>query len=143
MYCLICTFFAGMMSGLTVGYNGLNEMEIEAIENAEVTPDDPSYKEIQRNKKLIKRIKPVLSKKHLMLVTLLLCNAAAMEALPVFLDALVPTVVAIILSTTVVLVFGEILPQVSVNINNPNCRLFVWDPINLKSVQVYLLLSDS
>jgi hypothetical protein len=38
-----------------------------------------------------------------------------MEALPIFLDAIVPAVVAIILSTTAVLIFGEVLPQVSVH----------------------------
>lgn len=46
-----------------------------------------------------------------MLVTLLLCNAAAVEALPLCLDELVPSVVAIILSVTGVLAFGEIIPQ--------------------------------
>jgi metal transporter CNNM len=100
------------MSGLTVGYNGLNLLEMNAIENAEVTPDEENYEEIQKNKKLIKKIKPILAKKHLLLVTLLLANAVAMEALPIFLDALVPAVIAIILSTTAVLVFGEVLPQV-------------------------------
>lgn len=112
MYSLGFTCFAGMMSGLTVGYNGLNLLELNAIENAEVTPEDEIYEEIQKNKKLIKKIKPILAKKHLLLVTLLLANAVAMEALPIFLDALVPAVIAIILSTTAVLVFGEVLPQV-------------------------------
>lgn len=45
-------------------------------------------------------------------VTLLISNAAAMEALPIFLDAIVPDFAAIILSTTITLFFGEILPQV-------------------------------
>jgi metal transporter CNNM len=45
-----------------------------------------------------------------MLVTLLLCNAAAMETLPIFLDKLVTPVEAIVLSVTLVLIFGEIIP---------------------------------
>lgn len=45
-----------------------------------------------------------------MLVTLLLANAAAMEALPLFLDALMPAVMAVIISVTAVLFFGEIIP---------------------------------
>jgi hypothetical protein len=42
-----------------------------------------------------------------LLVTLLLANAAAMEALPIFLDKMVPEWLAIILSVTAVLFFGE------------------------------------
>ena len=44
-------------------------------------------------------------------MTLLLVNAAAMEALPIFLDRLVSPTMAIILSVTAVLFFGErVLP---------------------------------
>lgn len=46
-----------------------------------------------------------------MLVTLLLCNALAMEALPIFLDRVVKPLYAIIISVTAVLIFGEIIPQ--------------------------------
>lgn len=46
-----------------------------------------------------------------MLVTLLLCNAAAMEALPLMLDNLLPAWAAIVVSVTAVLFFGEIIPQ--------------------------------
>jgi metal transporter CNNM len=45
-----------------------------------------------------------------MLVTLLLCNAGAMEALPIFLDHLLPSWAAIVCSVTGVLAFGEIIP---------------------------------
>jgi len=46
-----------------------------------------------------------------MLVTLLLCNAAAVEALPICLDRLVPASwMAIVISVTGVLAFGEIIP---------------------------------
>ncbi len=40
-----------------------------------------------------------------------LINAACNVSLPVFLDRLVSPAVAIVLATTAVLVFGEILPQ--------------------------------
>lgn len=45
-----------------------------------------------------------------MLVTLLLCNAVAMEALPLFLDKVVSPTIAIVISVTAVLTFGEIIP---------------------------------
>jgi len=57
------------------------------------------------------RILPVIKKKHHLLVTLVLCNAGAMEALPVVLDNLVSELIAVILSVTAVLAFGEIIPQ--------------------------------
>jgi CBS domain containing-hemolysin-like protein len=60
---------------------------------------------------MCKRIFPVIDKHHWMLVTLLLCNAGAMEALPLFLDKLVTPLEAVILSVTLVLIFGEIIPQ--------------------------------
>ncbi|KAK6146132.1 hypothetical protein DH2020_020001 [Rehmannia glutinosa] len=56
-------------------------------------------------------ILPVVQKQHQLLVTLLLCNAAAMEALPIYLDKLFNQYVAIILSVTFVLAFGEVIPQ--------------------------------
>jgi metal transporter CNNM len=44
-------------------------------------------------------------------VSLLLCNAAAYEALPIFLDRLLNPLAAILISVTAILAFGEILPQ--------------------------------
>ena len=104
------------MSGLTVGYNGLNMIELNAIDTCELDESDENYKELKQKKKLFKRIKPVIKNKHLLLVTLLLANAVAMEALPIFLDAIVPAYVAIILSTTAVLIFGEVIPQVRIQL---------------------------
>ncbi|TQD88804.1 hypothetical protein C1H46_025693 [Malus baccata] len=57
------------------------------------------------------KIYPVVKNQHLLLCTLLIGNALAMEALPVFLDSLVPPWAAIVISVTLILVFGEILPQ--------------------------------
>ena len=88
------------MSGLTVGLASIDRLglEIDAKGNVEA-------------KKAAEKIFPVIDKHHWMLVTLLLCNAAAVEALPLSLDRLVPSYVAIILSVTGVLAFGEIIPQ--------------------------------
>ena len=91
------------MSGLTVGYSSINPLTLEIkLENG-----------TDEEKEDAKKILPILEKKHLLLATLLLSNALAMESLPIFLDAIMPATLAIILSTTVVLVFGEIVPQVN------------------------------
>lgn len=53
---------------------------------------------------------PILKRHHYLLVTLLLSNATAMEALPIFLDKLVPSFWAVLISVSMVLFFGEIIP---------------------------------
>eukprot|EP01062_Namystynia_karyoxenos_P066945 TRINITY_DN60861_c0_g1_i1.p1 TRINITY_DN60861_c0_g1~~TRINITY_DN60861_c0_g1_i1.p1 ORF type:complete len:962 (+),score=176.09 TRINITY_DN60861_c0_g1_i1:85-2886(+) len=58
-----------------------------------------------------RRILPLVRDRHLLLVSLLLTNAVANEAMPIFLDRIVPTWAAVLLSVTFVLVFGEIVPS--------------------------------
>ena len=58
-----------------------------------------------------KKIFPVVKNQHLLLCTLLIGNSLAMESLPLFLDKLVPTWAAILLSVTLILMFGKILPR--------------------------------
>ncbi|KDD74596.1 hypothetical protein H632_c1196p0, partial [Helicosporidium sp. ATCC 50920] len=53
----------------------------------------------------------VVAHPHYLLATLLLCNACAMEALPLFLDRLLNPWAAILLSVSAILIFGEIVPQ--------------------------------
>lgn len=57
------------------------------------------------------RVLPLIKRQHMLLVTLLMCNAGAMEALPVVLNTLVPPAAAVLISVTMVLLFGEIIPQ--------------------------------
>ncbi|KAG5104946.1 hypothetical protein AAZX31_15G099000 [Glycine max] len=93
--------FAGIMSGLTLGLMSLGLVDLEILQRS----GSPS------EKKQAAVILPVVQKQHQLLVTLLLCNAAAMEALPIYLDKMFNQYVAIILSVTFVLFFGEVIPQ--------------------------------
>ncbi|KAL1372635.1 hypothetical protein HN51_002751 [Arachis hypogaea] len=93
--------FAGIMSGLTLGLMSLGLVDLEILQRS----GSPS------EKKQAAVILPVVQKQHQLLVTLLLCNAAAMEALPIYLDKIFNQFVAIILSVTFVLFFGEVIPQ--------------------------------
>ncbi|XP_047162618.1 DUF21 domain-containing protein At4g14240-like [Vigna umbellata] len=93
--------FAGIMSGLTLGLMSLGLVDLEILQRS----GSPS------EKKKAAVILPVVQKQHQLLVTLLLCNAAAMEALPIYLDKMFNQFVAIILSVTFVLFFGEVIPQ--------------------------------
>eukprot|EP00854_Cymbomonas_tetramitiformis_P011155 gene11155-13180_t len=89
------------MSGLTLGLLSLSPLDLHIKANS----GEP------REQVYAKKIIPLVKDHHLLLVTLLLCNAGAMEALPIFLDKLVPEFAAIIISVTMVLIFGEVLPQ--------------------------------
>uniref|UniRef100_A0A0D6R9I1 CNNM transmembrane domain-containing protein n=1 Tax=Araucaria cunninghamii TaxID=56994 RepID=A0A0D6R9I1_ARACU len=93
--------FGGIMSGLTLGLMSLGSVDLEVLQRS----GSPS------EKKQAATILPVVRKQHQLLVTLLLCNAAAMEALPIYLDKIFSTVVSVILSVTFVLAFGEVIPQ--------------------------------
>ena len=58
-------------------------------------------------KKYAKRILTLVRRHHLLLVTLLLANAVAVESMPIFLGKITNEAVAIVVSVTAVLLFGE------------------------------------
>ncbi|THG16534.1 DUF21 domain-containing protein At4g14240-like isoform X1 [Camellia sinensis] len=93
--------FAGIMSGLTLGLMSLGLVELEILQRSGTASE----------KRQAAVILPVVQKQHQLLVTLLLCNACAMEALPLYLDKLFNQFLAILLSVTFVLFFGEVIPQ--------------------------------
>ena len=55
----------------------------------------------EKERKAAGRLLPIVRQHHLLLVSLLLMNAMANEALPLFLDKIVPGYLAVILSVTV------------------------------------------
>lgn len=98
---VILACFAGTMSGLTVGYLSIDSLVLEIkMENG--TENERYYSE---------KIFKLVSNHHWLLVTLLLCNSFACEAMPIFLAKLVNEMMAIVLSVTVLLFVGEIIPQ--------------------------------
>ncbi|KAI8471248.1 MAG: hypothetical protein J3K34DRAFT_520738 [Monoraphidium minutum] len=99
--CCGLVMFAGVASGLTLGLMSLDAVDMEVLKRSGTDAE----------KRYAARIIPVIANEHFLLVTLLLCNAAATEALPLFLDRLADPLTAVLLSTSVVLVFGEVLPQ--------------------------------
>jgi metal transporter CNNM len=62
-------------------------------------------------KKHATKVLPILANHHFLLVTLLLWNASATEALPIFLNHLVSPFASVLISVTLILLFGEILPS--------------------------------
>lgn len=110
---VVCIVSAALAAGLTMGLVSLEPVELQIIEAARLD-DCTTEKEkerLQKQKDAAKRILPLLKDHHLLLVTLLLLNALANEALPIFLDDLLSPVFAVLLSVTFVLICGEILPS--------------------------------
>lgn len=98
---VLLVLFAGIMSGLTLGLMSLGLVDLQVLQQSGSEDE----------KKQAAAILPVVQEQHQLLVTLLLCNAAAMEALPIFLDDMFNEFVAVLLSVTLVLAFGEVIPQ--------------------------------
>ncbi|THG97900.1 hypothetical protein EW026_g4193 [Hermanssonia centrifuga] len=94
----------GVFAGLTLGLMGLDELHLRVLSTSS---DDPVERE-NANKVL-----RLLTKgRHWVLVVLLLGNVIVNESLPIFLDsALGGGIAAIVLSTTMIVIFGEIIPQ--------------------------------
>jgi metal transporter CNNM len=91
-----------LMSGLFLGLLTLEILDLQII--GRVSTDE-------KEKEYAHSILPVVKDRHRLLVTLMIVNAFAYESLPLFLDNLVPSWVAVLLSTTAILLFGEILPS--------------------------------
>ena len=98
-YNLAC--FTEAMSGLTVRYLSIDILFLEIRMQSET----------EQEKIYTKKIKKVINDHHWILVTLLLCNAFACEAMPILLDKLVNDMMAIVISVTGLLFVGELIPQ--------------------------------
>ncbi|KAF9931181.1 hypothetical protein FBU30_010624 [Linnemannia zychae] len=93
----------GIFAGLTIGLMGLDETNLHVL-MASGSPKEQFHAET---------VFGLLSRgKHWVLVTLLLGNVIVNETLPVVLDSeLGGGVVAILISTLLIVIFGEIIPQ--------------------------------
>jgi metal transporter CNNM len=99
---LIMLCVMALISGLFLGLLTLDALDLEIIQRSSIDEDERDY---------ATAILPVVQDRHLLLVTLLTMNALAYETLPLFLDRLVPSWAAVLMSVTLILVFGEIVPS--------------------------------
>ena len=99
---LLCVTLFAIISGLFLGFLTLDSIDLQIIQRSSLDVDERMY---------ATSLLPLVKRRHQILVTLELMSAMAYETLPIFLDALVPSWVAILLSVTIVMVFGEIIPS--------------------------------
>jgi metal transporter CNNM len=126
----LCVVVAALAAGLTMGLMSLDPLMLHIKKRAGAT---------EQERQQAAALLPVVKKHHLLLVTLLLLNALANEALPLFLDKLVPNpVLTIICSVTLVLFFGEIIP--SAVFTGPNQLQIAARLIPLVNIVMTLLL---
>ena len=98
---VLLVLFVGMMSCLILDLMSLRLVDLRVLAKSG-TPRDRKY---------VAKTLLVVKKQHLLLCTLLICSATSMETFPIFLDSLVTAWGAILIPATLILLFGELLPQ--------------------------------
>lgn len=98
IFCVVC---AALAAGMTIGLLSLDKLKLQIKLQVGT----------EKEKEAASKILPVIANHHFLLCTLLLFNALANETLPIFLDELLPTFAAVIVSVTFVLLCGEIIPN--------------------------------
>lgn len=98
---LVCITASSMAAAFTIGVITINPFDLLVQVRTASTE-----KERQRAAALI----PIVERRHQLMVTLLIINALANEALPIFIEEIVPGYMAVGLSVLSVLIFGDILP---------------------------------
>merc|ERR1719254_493794 len=96
-----------------MGLLSIEPMEMKVIVNTESKDiaNEKDKMKLKEDQAAARRVLPLIQDHHRLLVTLLLMNSLANEALPLFLDQIVPSWLAVIMSVTLVLMFGEIIPS--------------------------------
>ncbi|ORX81142.1 DUF21-domain-containing protein [Basidiobolus meristosporus CBS 931.73] len=100
---IFLVLFGGLVAGLTLGLMSLDQTNLHIL----ATSGD------EKQKKYAARIQPIRENGHLLLVTLLLTNTLVNETLPILFDSLFGGggFTAILVSTGLIVLFGEIIPQ--------------------------------
>ncbi|NPE26593.1 DUF21 domain-containing protein [Methanococcoides sp. SA1] len=94
---VILILLSGLFSGLTLGLLGLDKTELE--------------RKIKLGSKQARKVYAVRRRGNLLLCTLLLGNTGVNAAIAIFLGGIATGVIAGVISTGLIVVFGEILPQ--------------------------------
>ncbi|MBT4277935.1 HlyC/CorC family transporter [Candidatus Falkowbacteria bacterium] len=94
---LFLVFFSALFSGLTLGFFSLNKDDLER--KAELGDEQA------------KKVYSVRKNGNLLLCTLLIGNVAVNSVLSIFLGSIASGFMAVLIATSLIVVFGEIIPQ--------------------------------
>jgi len=93
-------FMSGLFSGLTLGLLGLDPTSLKIVAKGDTA-----------NAKYAQDVMPIRAKGNLLLCTLLLGNVAVNSALSILLANFTGGIIGFALSTSFIVIFGEIIPQ--------------------------------
>ncbi|KAJ3049696.1 hypothetical protein HK097_009332 [Rhizophlyctis rosea] len=126
----VLTCITALVAGLTLGLMSLDPTDLRILKTAGS----------EKEKKAAEKIEPIRKLGHQLLVTFLVINAIINETLPILLDdVLGGGVLAILIATILVLVFGEIIPQaVCSRYGLQIGAFFVW-PVRIMVYLVWVL----
>jgi len=96
--------FSGLFSGLTLGLLGLDPIGLDIVQASD--SKDAEY---------ARKIAPIRKRGNLLLCTLLLGNVAVNAALSIILSNITSGLVGFLVSTIVIVILGEIVPQAACN----------------------------
>ncbi|KAJ2491071.1 hypothetical protein IWW37_002628 [Coemansia sp. RSA 2050] len=100
--CAVLVVSGGLLAGLTLGLMSLDETNLHIL----ATSGN------ERQRAYARRIQPIRKNGHWLLVTLLLGNTVINETLPIVMDSILGGgVMAVLVSTASIVLFGEIIPQ--------------------------------
>jgi metal transporter CNNM len=98
----LCVLCAAFCAGLIMGILSLDELQLHIKIRAGSDPEEQRY---------ANRLLPLVQQRHLVLVSLLLLNFLADEVLPLCLDNVMPTWMAVLTSVVLVVFVSEIIPS--------------------------------
>ncbi|KAF8819640.1 CBS domain-containing protein, partial [Cardiosporidium cionae] len=103
---ILCAFGSAIFSGLTLGILSLDLVQLKLLTHQ-------SNKTIEEEKQaaLAKRILKIRKDSNYLLVTLLVGNVAVNSAFSILLGGLTNRLIGFLISTVVITIFGEIIPQ--------------------------------
>lgn len=99
---LVCVCVGAIEAGIIYGIASLDEIKLQIKAQTSNSP-------VERKK--AQTLLLFVQRKHLIISSTIIVNMVMNEALPVFLDRVVPTYMSVILSATIVVFVGEILPS--------------------------------
>ncbi|PWN26878.1 DUF21-domain-containing protein [Jaminaea rosea] len=98
----ILVILSGIFAGLTLGYMSLDETQLQVLASTGT----------EKQREYARKIIPIRKDGHLLLTTLLIANMITNETLPIVSDPLFPSpVLAVVVSTVLVIIFAELVPQ--------------------------------
>lgn len=118
----------GIGAGLTIGLMSLDQTNLEILKKSG-TPTQQKY---------AARIEPIRRNSHLLLVSLLLLNTVVNESLPVIFHTIhLDGWQAVLISTALIVIFGEIIPQAICSRYGMAIGAFFAWPVRILMILIY------